>query len=76
MRRIFKMKQKTFFITSKGLSSKQIKQFFLEGESLNGRFRFIEHLSNFNKRKCVEFLKGNSSLVVLFVYILMKTYIN
>ena len=29
----FKMKEKTFFIIFKGLSLKQIKQFFLEGES-------------------------------------------
>ena len=33
MERAFKMKQKTFFITFKGLSLKQVKQFFLNGES-------------------------------------------
>ena len=33
MKRAFKMKQKTFFIVFKGLSLKQIKQFFLGTES-------------------------------------------
>ena len=33
MERAFKMKQKAFFTIFKGLSMKQITQFFLEGES-------------------------------------------
>ena len=33
-KRAFKMKQKVFFITFRGLSWKQIKQAFSEGESL------------------------------------------
>ena len=33
MERAFKMKQKEFFIILKGLSLKQIKQIFLEGEN-------------------------------------------
>ena len=33
MKRAFKTKQKALFITFKGLSIKQITQFFLEGES-------------------------------------------
>ena len=33
MKRAFKTKQKALFITFKGLSTKQITQFFLEGES-------------------------------------------
>ena len=40
MKRALKMKLKTFFIIFKGLSLKQIKQLFLEGESpvLNKHF--------------------------------------
>ena len=40
MKRALKMKLKTFFIIFKGLSLKQIKQLFLEGESpaLNRHF--------------------------------------
>ena len=33
MKKAFKMKQKAFFITFEGLSLKQIRIFFLEGES-------------------------------------------
>ena len=33
-KRALKIKQKAFFIIFKGLSVKQIKQFFLEGENL------------------------------------------
>ena len=35
MKRAFKMKQKTLFIIFNGISLKQIKQIFLEGESPN-----------------------------------------
>ena len=41
MKRVFKMKYKSFFIIFKGLSLKQIKISFLEGESLT--LIFIHH---------------------------------
>ena len=42
------MKQKAIFIIFKGLSFEQIKQFFLEGESLTLRLKFSKTIIHFN----------------------------
>ena len=50
-KRAFKMKLKAFFINFKGLSWKQIKIIFLEGESLtlNSYFAMFSQPENYSK---------------------------
>ena len=47
MKRAFKMKSKSFFIVFKRFSLKQIKQFFLDGESPTFKLSFSQINVNF-----------------------------
>ena len=65
MKKAFKMKQKAFFIIFKGLSLKQIKQIFLEGESRPTlkviRRKLIKQLKVLNLFTWILWLEANES---------------